>query len=64
MFWKAFTSTSLERRVANKFGKFSYIIELNTNSPHDYMIVPADLSQFDEEEVILFPYFHFQCTDV
>ena len=49
MYWKGFTSTSLEVKVANKFGKFSYVIELETKNPHAYMIVPEELSQFKEE---------------
>ena len=40
MYWKAFTSTSLEAKVANKFGRFSYVIELDNKNPHAYMIVP------------------------
>lgn len=26
MYWKAFTSTSLEAKVANKFGRYSYVV--------------------------------------
>lgn len=29
MFWRGFTSTSLERKVANNFGRYHYIIELD-----------------------------------
>lgn len=64
LFWRGFTSTSLERKVANNFGRYHYIIELENTNPHDYMIVPKDLSQFDEEEIIIFPYFYFECTNV
>ena len=28
------------------------------------MIVPEELSQFKEEEIILFPYFYFECFGV
>jgi len=49
MYWKAFSSTSLKQSVANKFGSFTYIIQLNTKIPHDYLIIPAEMSQFDEE---------------
>lgn len=49
IFWRGFTSTSLERKIANNFGRYHYIVELDNNNPHDYMIVPKDLSQFDEE---------------
>lgn len=28
------------------------------------MIVPKELSQFEEEEIIIFPYFYFQCVSV
>ena len=64
MYWKSFTSTSLEAKVANRFGKFSYIIELDNKNPHAYMIVPEELSQFREEEIIIFPYFYFECMNV
>ena len=48
VFWRGFTSTSLERKIANNFGRYHYIIELDNANPHDYMIVPKDLSQYDE----------------
>lgn len=48
MYWKGFTSTSLEVKVANRFGKFSFVIELDNKHPHAYMIVPEELSQFKE----------------
>ena len=47
LYWKGFTSTSLERRVAANFGKYHYVIELDKDKPHDYMIIPEQLSQFD-----------------
>ena len=49
MYWKGFTSTSLEVKIASKFGKYNYIIELDNKHPHPYMIVPEELSQFNEE---------------
>jgi hypothetical protein len=49
VFWRGFTSTSLDRKIANNFGRYHFIIELDNNTPHDYMIVPKELSQFDEE---------------
>lgn len=64
LFWRGFTSTSLERKTANNFGRYHFIIELDNVNPHDYMIVPKELSQFDEEEIIIFPYFYFECTNV
>lgn len=64
VFWRGFTSTSLERKIANNFGRYHYIIELDNANPHDYMIVPKDLSQYDEEEIIIFPYFYCECTNV
>mgnify|MGYP002345651368 CR=1 len=63
-FWRGFTSTSLERKIANNFGRYHYIIELDNTNPHDYIVVPKDLSQFDEEEIIIFPYFYWECTNV
>jgi hypothetical protein len=47
VFWRGFTSTSLDRKIANNFGRYHFIIELDNNNPHDYMIVPKELSQFD-----------------
>lgn len=41
LYWKGFTSTSLERKVAQNFGRFNYVIELDKDAPHDYMIIPA-----------------------
>jgi len=49
MYWRAFTSTSLDRKVASNFGRYQYIIELDNSAPHDYIVVPKDLSQYDEE---------------
>ena len=64
MYWRGCTSTSLERKIANNFGKYQYIVELDNANPHPYMVVPKDLSQFEEEEIILFPYFYCECTQV
>ena len=47
-----------------KVGRYHYIIELDNTNPHDYIVVPKDLSQFDEEEIIIFPYFYWECTNV
>lgn len=63
-YWKAFTSTSLQSAVANRFGNYIFIIELGKNDAHPYMVVPEELSQFKEEEIILFPYFYFECQGV
>ena len=48
MFWKAFTSTSLQSAVADRFGKYIFVIELDKNNAHPYMIVPEDMSKFKE----------------
>lgn len=63
-YWKAFTSTSLETTVAARFGRYTFVIELDNHDAHPYMIVPEELSQFKEEEIILFPYFYFECHNV
>ncbi len=28
------------------------------------MVVPKEMSQYDEEEIIIFPYFYTECTNV
>jgi hypothetical protein len=48
LYWKAFTSSSLDSSVAGRFGKFTYVILLDTTNPHPFMIVPEDLSTFKE----------------
>lgn len=64
LYWKAFTSTSLDTTVAARFGRYTFVISLETTNPHPYMIVPDELSQFKEEEIILFPFFYFSCENV
>jgi hypothetical protein len=64
MYWKAFTSTSLDTTIAARFGKYTYVINIDNSNPHEYIIVPTNLSMFQEEEVILFPYFYFECISV
>lgn len=46
LYWKAFTSTSLDTTVAARFGRYTYVISLESSNPHPYMIVPEELSQF------------------
>lgn len=48
-YWKGFTSTSLDTNVASRFGRYLFVINLDKGSPHAYMVVPEDLSQFKEE---------------
>ena len=64
LYWKGFTSTSLDTNVAHRFGRYIYVISLQSSNPHTYMIVPQYLSQFKQEQIILFPYFYFECTNV
>ena len=47
MYWRSFTSTSLVRKVASNFGRYQYILELDSKDPHDYLIVPKEMSHFD-----------------
>lgn len=58
-FWKGFTSTSLDTTVASRFGRYLFVFNLDKATPHAYMVVPDELSQFKEEEIIIFPYFYF-----
>jgi hypothetical protein len=64
LYWKAFTSSCLDLSDAVHFGKFTYIILLDTANPHPFMIVAEEFSMFKEEEIILFPYFYFECSAV
>jgi hypothetical protein len=49
MYWKAFTSTSLDTTIAARFGKYTYVINIDNSNPHEYIIVPTTLSMFQEE---------------
>lgn len=49
LYWKGFTSTSLDSVVANRFGRYVFVLNLDKASPHAYMVVPEELSQFKEE---------------
>jgi hypothetical protein len=64
VFWRTFTSTSLDPLVAGKFGNYRYQISIDYSTSHPYMIVPEELSKFDESEIILFPYFYLECTEI
>jgi hypothetical protein len=64
MYWKAFTSTSLDTTIAARFGKYTYVINVDNSNPHEYIIVPTNFSVHNEEEVILFPFFYFECLSV
>lgn len=46
LYWKGFTSTSLEKPIAARFGRYTFVITLENSNPHPYMIVPEELSQF------------------
>jgi hypothetical protein len=48
MYWRTFTSTSRNKKVAQDFGKFQYVITFNTNQSHPYFVVPKSLSTFNE----------------
>jgi len=40
LFWRGFTSTSLDSKIASNFGRYHYIIQLDNVTPQPYMIVP------------------------
>ena len=64
LYWKGFTSTALSKEVAKNFGRYQYTIALKKGLPHEYLIIPKELSRFEEEEVLVFPFFYFQVNKV
>jgi hypothetical protein len=64
MYWKGFTSTALSKEITKKFGRYQYTIVLKRGLPHEYLIIPKELSHFDEEEVLIFPFFYFEVMKV
>ena len=41
------------------FGKYHYDIFLSSRLSHEYIIIPEKYSRYNEEEVLIFPYFYF-----
>ena len=37
---------------------------MNQNMHHECLIIPKELSHFDEEEVLIFPFFYFEVMKV
>jgi hypothetical protein len=37
---------------------------LKRRLPHEYLIILKELSHFDEEEVLIFPFFYFEAMKV
>ena len=62
LYWKGFTSSSLSKDTAKLFGKNQYLIFLSTRLSHEYLIIPKELSHYDEEEVLIFPFLYFEVT--
>jgi hypothetical protein len=62
--WQSFVSTSLDERVAKKFGQnVLYIIELDHHSAKDQCVDLTDIGDFEEErEVLLRPGVRFKVT--
>lgn len=46
MYWKGFTSTALNKEVTKRFGRYVYTIVLKKGLPHEYLIIPKELSHF------------------
>ncbi len=49
LYWKGFTSTALTKEISKRFGRYQYTIALKRGLTHDYLIIPKDLSHFEEE---------------
>lgn len=64
IFWRAFTSTALNKEITKRFGRYVYTIILKNNLPQEYLVIPKELSHYDEEEVLIFPYFYFEVLKV
>jgi hypothetical protein len=64
LYWRGFTSTALNKEVAKKFGRYQYTIALKRGLPHEFLIIPKELSHYEEEEVLIFPYFFFEVAKV
>ena len=64
LYWKGFTSTALTKEISKNFGRYQYTIALKKGLPHEYLIIPKELSHFDEEEVLIFPFFYFEVNKV
>ena len=64
LYWKGFTSTALSKEISKNFGRYQYTIALKRGLPHEYLIIPKELSHFDEEEVLIFPFFYFEVSRV
>jgi len=67
MFWKAFTSTSLDLTQAEKFTTnvkgTIFKIHLSDKTPHPFLILPPSWTKFKKEkEVLLWPNFAFKCV--
>ena len=48
LYWRGFTSTALNKEVAKKFGRYQYTIALKRGLPHEYLIIPKELSHYEE----------------
>ena len=62
MYWKSFISSTKNKAIAEKFGKYTYTIFLSARLSHEYIIIPEHLSKYNEEEVLIFPYLYFEVT--
>jgi hypothetical protein len=66
-YWKAFTSCTLKKNIAEEFAaqsKSGYLLEILFKPPvsHMYIKVPnsGGFTNYDEAEVILFPFFNYE----
>ena len=68
LFWPAFTSTSMNSKIAKEFsGKDGviFVITVAENKPYHNLTIPCDWSYFPrEKEVLLMPNFHFRVVKI
>ena len=66
-YWKGFTSCSTTLKVAKEYASNGCLLRIEICPPmeHMYIKVPrsSEIAHYDEEEVILFPFFRYIVDD-